>query len=363
MIKKLKLPMGTGPIKREFDLSNADPAYQQIKNMMYDQTDGALFFMTNCCWVKRNGIVKYVPREYQREMLFDYNCPKWKNVVCLDSRQLGKTTTAAGYLLWYATTNPSKDILVTSYGEKSAIEIMEVIKTIYEYCPDFLKLPMIESNKTTVKFSNNSRIFCRPTTTKAARGLSPAIIYCDEFAFVGNGESAAKTLEKQQEFFSAISPALSASQGKLFITSTPQSQTDMFYKIWSGAINKLDENNLPKPCFWIIKEKDKLYTNNFIFDTEEEAKTFISKQEHPEFFEAVSKEPCGSNDFMSQFADWTKDPMKTEEWAKAERIRVGEELFSREYECLSGQTMVTIQDENDNIINIPIEQLYTQCEV
>lgn len=66
---------------------------------------------------------------------------------------------------------------------------------------------------------------------------------------------------------------------------------------------------------------------------------------------------------MSQFADWTKDPMKTEEWAKAERIRVGEELFSREYECLSGQTMVTIQDENDNIINIPIEQLYTQCEV
>lgn len=66
----------------------------------------------------------------------------------------------------------------------------------------------------------------------------------------------------------------------------------MFYKIWSGAINKLDENNLPKPCFWIIKEKDKLYTNNFIFDTEEEAKTFISKQEHPEFLKQYPKNPA-----------------------------------------------------------------------
>lgn len=362
MIKKLKLPMGTGPIKREFDLSNADPAYQQIKNMMYDQTDGALFFMTNCCWVKRNGIVKYVPREYQREMLFDYNCPKWKNVISLLARQLGKTTTSAGYLLWYATTNKSKDILVTSYGEKSAIEIMEVIKTIYEYCPDFLKLPMIESNKTSVKFSNNSRIFCRPTTVKAARGLSPAIIYCDEFAFVGNGESAAKTLEKQEEFYSAVLPALSASQGKLFITSTPQSQTDMFYKIWSGAINKLNDNNLQKPPYWILKENGKLYINSYIFDTKDEAEEFIKKQQHPEIYEAVSKEPLGNNEFMSNFADWTKDPTKSPEWAEAQKKTMSDDKFQREFCCIGKDSMVTIQDENNNIINIPIEQLYAQCE-
>ena len=360
MIKKLKLPIGDGPIKQEYNLTKADPVYRQIRDMMHDPMDGALFFMSNCCWVKRNGIVKYTPREYQREMIFDYNCDKWKNTISLLARQMGKTTTSAGYLLWYAIVNPSKDILVTSYGEKSAIEIMEVIKTIYEYCPNFLKLPMVESNKTSVKFSNNSRIFCRPTTVKAARGLSPAIIYCDEFAFVGNGESASKTMEKQEEFFSAVTPALSASKGKLFITSTPLSQTDMFYKIWSGAINKLDDNNLQKKPYWILKENEKLYTNNFIFDTEEEAKEFVLKQTNPDVYKIVSKEPLGNNEFMSIFADWTKDPTKTPEWAEAQKKTMSDDKFQREFCCVGKNAMVTVQD-GKNIINIPIEELYNLC--
>lgn len=367
MIKKFNIPMGTGPIKKKIDISKADPIYKQLWDMMHDPKDGALFFMTNCCWVKRNGVVQYTPREYQREMLFNYNVDNsiWDKNVTLCGRQMGKTTTSSGYLLWYALCFPSKDILITSYGETSAIEIMETIKFIYDHCPNFLKIPMTSNNKTSVVFSNGSRIFVRPTTIKAGRGLSPAIVYCDEFAFVGTGESAEKTLEKQREFYSSISPTLSASKGKLFITSTPQSQTDMFYTIWSGAIDKTDENMMDLPKYYILKEKGELYVNSHIFKTKQEAEDFVNNSPNKNDYEIVEKDPCGKNGYMSLLADWTKDETKTSipNFEKKEIEVMGMEKFQREYNCISAKSMINISIE-DNKLEIPIETLYKDfCHV
>lgn len=356
MIPKFNIPMGTGFIKKQYNLEGKDPIYKKIWDLMHDPKTGALFFLYNCVWVNKNGLTKFTSRQYQREMIFNYL--HYKNVISLFSRQAGKTTSSSAYILWFALVFPNKDILVTSYTEKSAIEIMNMIKFIYEHCPDFLKLPIVENNKTQIKFTNGSRIFCRPTTTRAARGLSPAIIYCDEFAFVGNGESAAKVLEKQREFFSAISPALSTSHGSLFITSTPQSQTDMFYQIWSGAINKLDDNNLDLPPKWIIEENNELYINFELFDTKEKAEEWIKNQKNPEIYKIIKKEPAGNNGFISQLSDWTQDPEKDLAWSINEKKRVGEEYFEREYNCLSGQAMITVQNEKGQIFNLPIEQLY-----
>lgn len=359
MIPKYSIPMGTGYIKRQYHLEGKDPVYTKIWDLMHDPINGALFFLYNCVWVNKNGLTKFTSRPYQREMIFNYL--HFKNVVSLFSRQAGKTTTSSAYILWYALTFPNKDILVTSYTEKSAIEIMNMIKFIYEHCPDFIKIPIVENNKTQIKFTNGSRIFCRPTTTRAARGLSPAIIYCDEFAFVGNGDSASKVLEKQREFFSAISPALSTSHGSLFITSTPQSQTDMFYQIWSGAINKLDDNNLELPPHWVIEENNELYINQNLFTTKEEAENWIKQQSKPEIYKVVKKEPTGNNGFISQLADWTQDPEKDEAWATNEKKRVGIEMFEREYCCISGNSMIYLKNKNF-IENISMQELYRRLD-
>lgn len=360
MIKKYKIPRGTGNIKKQIDISGTGKEqYRKLWDMMHDPNDGALFFMTNCCWVKKNGVVQFVPRDYQREMIFNYN--HFSSIISLFSRQNGKTTTTACYILWYAMCFPAKDILITSYGEASAMEIMETIKFIYEYCPNFLKIPKVADNKSSIVFSNDSRIFCRPTTTKAGRGLSPAIVYCDEFAFVGTGESAAKVLEKQKEFYSAILPTLSASHGKLFITSTPQSQTDMFYTIWSGAINKLDDNHLNFPSLWILKYNNEEYMDWHLFNTKDEAEQYIltlPPEEQPKY-EVMEKEPIGNNGFMSQLATWEKDPEKTPEWAQQQIKSLGDTYFQREFCCLNGKnSIVSVMDEKGHKFNIAIEDLY-----
>ena len=50
-------------------------------------------------------------------------------------RQSGKTTTAAGYLLWYAMFHPDQTILIAAHKYTGAQEIMQRIRYGYELCP------------------------------------------------------------------------------------------------------------------------------------------------------------------------------------------------------------------------------------
>ena len=358
-MQKYNLQPGTGFIKRRVNLAGQDPIYQQIWDECYNPKTGALFFAEHCCYTRKNGIVKYNPRDYQKEMLFLMN--NHQSVVSLIGRQMGKTVTSCCYILWYAMAFSEKDILITSFGEKSAVENMSKIKSMYEYCPDFLKIPIIKNNETSLVFSNGTRVYCRPTTPKAPRGLSPAIIYCDEFAFVGGNSSAQKSLENQQEFYAAISPALSATHGKLFITSTPVSETDLFYRLWAGAINKTDDNNLDLPKDYALSKDGVLYDDQNLFHTKEDAVAFIETlpEDEKKKYTPIAIEPEGNNGFASIFADWTKDPEKTIEWKSKELKRSDAEFFAREYECLSGETVVSVMIDG-KCADMKLGDLYTK---
>lgn len=269
------------------------------------------------------------------------------------------TITTVLYLLWYAMTFDHKQILVCAQSKDAASENLEKIKLAYEYCPNFLKKGLISSNKTTMTFDNGSKIFVRPSNSNAPRGLTPAIVYCDEFAFVGSQDSAEKGLEKQNEFFSALTPSLSSSHGSLFITSTPISETDLFFKLWNGAKTKIDDKGLDIPCDYMLKINNELYRDFHLFKTKDEAENFAeSIRDENTIVEVVEKQPVGYNGFQSQLVTWDKCPLKTKEWAEIELKRIGEEKFNREYNCLTGDSLVTIMDENGFIKNVSLNNLY-----
>ena len=269
------------------------------------------------------------------------------------------TITTAIYLLWYAMAFEYKQILVTAQDLRAASENLGKIKGVYENCPNFLKRGVLEDNKSKMVFDNGSEIHVRPSTLKAPRGISPAIVYCDEFAFIGAQESGDKALEKQEEFYGALSPTLSATKGKLFITSTPISETDLFYRLWSGAINKTDDYGLDIPKNYMLKLNGELYRDFHLFKTKEEADNYANtiKDKYDEV-EVVVKEPFGYNGFQSQLVRWDACPLKDEEWAKAEMKKVGVENFEREYNCIGGFNMVKIMREDGRIMNISAKSLY-----
>ena len=202
-----------------------------------DVHDGALYFMENFMRIQHpvKGAIQFKPFPYQLELIENYN--KYRYSINMLGRQMGKTTVAAGYLLWYAMFKPDSTILVASNKGVNASEIMTRIRYAYENCPDHIRAGATEYNKGSISFDNGSRIVSSTTTETTGRGMSITLVYLDEFAFVRN------TIAK--EFWTSLSPTL-ATGGKAIITSTPNSDDDQFALIWKAANKMQDEYGNPK---------------------------------------------------------------------------------------------------------------------
>ena len=88
------------------------------------------------------------------------------------------TTTAAGYLLWYAMFIDDSTILVAAHKHTGAMEIMSRIRYAYELCPDSIRAGVTSYNKQSIEFDNGSRIVAQTTTPTTGRGMSLSLLYC-----------------------------------------------------------------------------------------------------------------------------------------------------------------------------------------
>lgn len=224
------------------------------------------------------GSMIYKAYSYQDELVNSYH--NYRYSISMLGRQMGKSTTAAGYLLWYGMFVPDQTILIAAHKYSGAQEIMHRIRYAYEMCPDYIRCGVVSYNKGSIEFDNGSRIIAQATTENTGRGLSISLLYADEFAFVR------PTIAK--EFWTSISPTL-ATGGKAIITSTPNLDDDQFALIWQGANKTIDS-----------------YGN---------------------------ETDVGINGFRAYKAIWDQHPDRDDKWAGEERGRVGEERFLREHEC------------------------------
>jgi len=197
-----------------------------------DPDQGPHFFLEHFFHIQHpvKGKLVYEPFTYQKRLIDSYHNHRFN--VNLLPRQTGKTTTAAGYLLWYAMFIPDSTILIAAHKYTGAQEIMARIRYAYELCPDHIRCGVKSYNKQSIDFDNGSRIIAQTTTETTGRGLSLSLLYADEFAFVPPNVAT--------EFWTSISPTL-ATGGKAIITSTPNSDEDQFALIWKEANMRFDE--------------------------------------------------------------------------------------------------------------------------
>jgi hypothetical protein len=245
-----------------------------------DPDTGYLYFMDNFFYIQHptKGSMVYHPWDYQKRLIDTYH--RYRYSISLMPRQSGKSTSAAGYLLWYAMFVPDSTILVAAHKYTGAQEIMQRIRYAYENCPDHIKAGVTTYNKGSLDFENGSRIVSATTTENTGRGMSITLLYLDEFAFVR--PSIAK------EFWTAITPTLSTG-GKAIITSTPNSDEDQFAYIWKGANKTEDE---------------------FGNTTE-----------------------LGINGFRAYRAHWSEQPGRDQKWADEIKAQLGDDRFNREIGC------------------------------
>ena len=245
-----------------------------------DPVTGPAYFMDNYFYIQHpvKGKMLYHPFDYQKKLIDTYH--NYRFSISLMPRQTGKSTSAAGYLLWYAMFVPDSTILIAAHKYTGAQEIMQRIRYAYEMCPDHIRAGCTSYNKGSLEFENGSRIVSQTTTETTGRGMSISLLYADEFAFVRPTIAT--------EFWTSISPTLSTG-GKAIITSTPNSDEDQFALIWKGANKCIDEFG--------------------------------------------NETALGINGFRAYQANWWEHPDRDEQWKAEEIGRIGEERFRREHGC------------------------------
>jgi hypothetical protein len=86
------------------------------------------------------------------------------------------------YALWLACFHTDKRIMMLAQAESTALELLDRIKTGYEYLPSFLKPACEEWNKKNVRFANRSTIQAFASSSNGPRGQS--MNCCSAWTFV-----------------------------------------------------------------------------------------------------------------------------------------------------------------------------------
>ena len=256
-----------------------------------DPESGPEYFLNNFFYIQHptRGKMAMTMFDYQIRLINTYHHNRFS--ISMLPRQTGKSTVAAGYLLWYAMFVPDSTILVAAHKYLGAQEIMQRVRYGYENVPDHIRAGVTSYNRGSIEFDNGSRIVSQTTTENTGRGMSISLLYCDEFAFVRPTMAT--------EFWTSISPTL-ATGGKCIITSTPNSDEDQFALLWKGANKCEDEYGNPTPV--------------------------------------------GINGFRAFRARWQEHPERDDVWAKQQRAALGEERFRREMECefiINDETLIS----------------------
>ena len=203
-----------------------------------------------------SGLVSFKLYPYQRDMFNHFNENRF-NVV-LACRQSGKSISACAYLLWFALFNPEKTVAILANKGATAREMLSRITLMLENIPFFLQPGAKALNKGSIEFGNNSRILAAATSGSSIRGLSVNLLYLDEFAFV----------ERAAEFYTSTYPVVSAGKDtKIIITSTANGIGNMFYKIWEGAVQEVNEFKSFRVDWWDVPGRDEEWKKQTIGNT------------------------------------------------------------------------------------------------
>jgi len=247
-----------------------------------------------------DGRIPFEPYQYQLD-IFDLILNN-RFLVAMVSRQSGKSTLVAVYLVWYSIFNKDKNVGVVSNKEESAIDIVDRCKLIYEELPEFLKPGITEYNKKTIVFENGTTIKGAATSKNSFRGRTMNIIFADELAFVEPAWLA-------DAFWMSNYPTISKSrESKFIIVSTPNGLGNLFHSIFTKA------------------EK-------------------------------------GINAFKFYKADWRCVPERDDKWAAQERSNMGKLRFNQEYGCISSKTPICISNsETGEVETITIGEFYERLQ-
>ena len=206
-----------------------------------------------------HGVTPFKMYDFQEDMIKTFHNNRFTIMKC--PRQVGKTTTTVAFLLWTILFQDSQSVAVLANRGETARGILGKLQLAYENLPMWLQQGVVEWNKGRVELENGSVIIASSTSGSAARSGSFNIVFLDEFAFVPANIAT--------DFITSVYPVITAgTKTKIIIVSTPNGM-NLFYKIWTDAINK-NNNYIPFEVHWsMVPGRDEAWKEETIRNTSE----------------------------------------------------------------------------------------------
>lgn len=207
-----------------------------------------------------HGLVPFNMWPFQEEMVKGFHINRFS--ISKMPRQVGKTTTVAGYMLWCVLFNDDYKIAILANKGDLARDILGRIKYAYEYLPIWMQQGILEWNKGNIQLENGSEISAYATNASGVRGGTYNLVFLDEFAFVPQNIAS--------EFFTSTYPVISSGKTtKVIIVSTPHG-LNQFYKMWTDAVEKRSLYS-PFEVHWsMVPGRDEAWREETIRNTSEE---------------------------------------------------------------------------------------------
>jgi len=207
-----------------------------------------------------HGLIPFKMWPFQEDMVKNFHENRFS--ICKMPRQVGKTTTSAGYMLWCVLFKDNFSVAILANKGNLAQDILSRIQYAYEYLPLWLQQGIIVWNKRSLELENGSKIAAFATSNSGVRGGTYNLIFLDEFAFVPQNMA--------NDFFTSTYPVISSgTTTKVIIVSTPYG-LNHFYKMWVDATEKRSLYR-PLEVHWsMVPGRDQRWKEETIRNTSEE---------------------------------------------------------------------------------------------
>lgn len=273
----------------KIDMKAPDIVYEYTKEELEElarcASDVVYFGNKYCYSMTDEGIRQIELRPYQEEMLSAFQDNRF--VVMLASRQIGKTVTSSIFIAWYLCFHSDRNIMVVANKLQTTSEIVDKIKTVLKHLPFFMKPGISAGGVTGMRFDNGCRLFSQATTKTAAIGFTIHLLFADEFAHIHSNFLL--------PFYRSIYPTLSSSQvSRMIICSTPNGM-NLFYEIYSGAIEKRNNYAPIRVDWWQVPGRDEQWKKREIANLGSEE---LFNQEYGNQFLASSRLLFDANTLM-----------------------------------------------------------------
>ena len=212
--------------------------------------------------------------------------PQNRNLIIMAARQTGKTTTVSAFFAWYMCFHNDRNLAILANKQDTAFEIVDKVKNVFKGLPFFLKPGILAVGSGGMRLDNGCMLTSQATTKTAQIGYTIHVLYADEFAHIQSNIV--------NDFWRSVYPTLASSEiSQCIISSTPASEYDLFFEIWSKAI-KAENSFVPiRVDYYEVPEHDDAWVKK----TKEDFGDDFFAQEFELLFNRSDSLLLGAHDF------------------------------------------------------------------